>query len=102
MRDAGVTSVDLWIGTGGVPIARLVLPVVKPKAYLPVHWDNFWTPFTAGVGRPYADAPLEALLASENVHLVKPAQYMDKWRLDRSGIRAVSNESVKRQLGFAP
>ncbi|HZL92863.1 MAG TPA: hypothetical protein VFB99_04435, partial [Vicinamibacterales bacterium] len=33
-------SVDLWIGTGGEAIARLVLPALKPKAYLPVHWDG--------------------------------------------------------------
>lgn len=101
MKDAGLTSVDLWIGTGGVPIAARVLPVIKPRAYLPVHWDSFWTPFLAGVGAPFADAPLKDLLATSGVTLIVPAQYMDKWRLDRSGIRAVPNAAVKKALGFA-
>jgi hypothetical protein len=45
-------SVDLWIGTDGRPIAALVLPVLKPKAYLPVHWDGLWGAFNAGVPQP--------------------------------------------------
>jgi hypothetical protein len=94
-------SVDLWIGTGGVPIAELVLPLLKPKAFLPVHWDGLWGAFSAGVARPYADPPLEALLVKSGVQLVRPAQYMDKWRLDRSGVRPIDNGAVKRTLGFA-
>ena len=40
MRDANLTSVDVWIGTGGVPIAELVVPVIHPKVYIPNHWDG--------------------------------------------------------------
>ena len=58
----GSRRVDLWIGTGGRAVAALVLPVIKPKAYLPVHWDGLYGAFEAGVPRPYADAPLEELL----------------------------------------
>ncbi len=101
MREAGLVSVDLWIGSGGAAVARLALPVLRPKAFLPVHWDSFYTPFLEGVGRPYADAALESLLVESGVALVRPAQYMDKWRLDASGIRAVDNSAVKRALGFA-
>jgi L-ascorbate metabolism protein UlaG (beta-lactamase superfamily) len=100
MTDAGLASVDLWIGTGGVPIAERVLPVIKPRAYLPVHWDSFWTPFDAGVDKPYADAPLKDLLAKSGVQLIVPVQYMDKWRLDRAGVRAIPNAVVKKALGF--
>ena len=100
MRDAGLDSVDLWIGTGGAAIARLVLPVIHPKAYLPVHWDGLWGDFEAGVPMPYADADLEQMLGNAGVTLVRPQQYMDKWRLDRSGIRSIPNGAVKRALGF--
>ena len=100
MKDAGLESVDLWIGTGGAAIAERVLPIIKPRAYLPVHWDSFWTPFQAGVDKPFADPALKAVLDKAGVRLVVPAQYMDKWRLDRSGIRAVPNAAVKRALGF--
>jgi feruloyl esterase len=101
MRDAGLESVALWIGNGGKPVADLVLPVLKPKAFLPVHWDGLWGAFEAGAPGPYRDGPLEAALAAAGVELVRPMQYMDKWRLDRSGIHAVANDAVKRALGFA-
>src|SRR5688572_27298666 len=42
MKAAGVDSVDLWIATGGRDLAALVLPVLKPAAYLPVHWDGLF------------------------------------------------------------
>jgi L-ascorbate metabolism protein UlaG (beta-lactamase superfamily) len=100
MTEAGLTSVDLWIGTGGAPIARLVLPILKPKAYIPIHWDGLFGAFEAGVTTPYSDAQLEMLLSSSGIQLLKPAQYMDKWRLDASGVRAVENTAVKRALGF--
>jgi len=78
MRDAGLDSVDLWIGTGGAAVARLVLPVIHPKAYLPVHWDGLWGDFEAGVPMPYADTDLEQMLGNAGVALVRPQQYMDK------------------------
>jgi hypothetical protein len=102
MRDAGLESVDLWIGTGGQAVARLVLPILKPKAYLPVHWDGLYGAFESGVPAPYSDAALEDVLRSTGVELITPKQYMDKWRLDRSGVHAVPNVAVKRALGFVP
>jgi hypothetical protein len=100
LADAGVDHVDLWIGTGGRDVAALVLPVLKPKAYLPVHWDGLWRPFKAGVAEPFSDPELEAALVAAGVRLVAPAQYMDKWRLDRTGLHALDNAAIKRKLGF--
>jgi len=101
MRDAGLDQVDLWIGTGGIAIARLLTPLLKPKAYLPVHWDDFFAPFENGVTTPYSDPELEAYLRQEKIKLIKPHQYMDKWRLDATGITPEPNERVKRALGFS-
>jgi hypothetical protein len=101
MADAGLDSVDLWIGTGGAAVARLVLPVIHPRAYLPVHWDGLYGPFLNGVaGRGYSDATLATLLTTSGVKLLTPVQYMDKWRLDRSGVQSIPNVSVKQALGF--
>jgi len=100
MRDAGLESVDLWIGTGGLPVAELVVPVLKPKAHIPIHWDGLWQPFQAGMPWPFSDSADEDFLAKSGVKLIKPAQYMDKWRLDASGIRPVANNEIKRTLGF--
>ena len=101
MTDAALDSVDLWIGTGGAAIARLVVPIIKPKAYLPVHWDGLYAPFSAGMPRPYSDAALEQFLNGAGIQLLKPGQYMDKWRLDRNGVTPIENTAVKRALGFS-
>jgi L-ascorbate metabolism protein UlaG (beta-lactamase superfamily) len=100
MKDASLDSIDLWIGSGGRAIAELVVPVVKPKAYLPVHWDGLYGTFEKGVPRVYSDPALEEFLGASSVTLVRPAQYMDKWRLDPTGVRAIENTRVKTMLGF--
>ncbi|MEO5816197.1 MAG: MBL fold metallo-hydrolase [Gemmatimonadaceae bacterium] len=100
MKAADLRSVDLWIGSGGVAVSRMVVPVIKPVAFLPVHWDDFWLPFEAGVAKPYSDPSTEAFLSSSGVRVVRPTQYMDKWRLDRSGVRTIDNSGIKSALGF--
>jgi hypothetical protein len=99
MLDAGLTSIDLWVGAGGNPIAQLVLPVANPKAYLPVHWDNFYAAFLSRPGR-YSDSALTATLKSKGVTPLVPVQVMDKWRLDRKGVLPVPNLEVKQALPF--
>ena len=42
ITDAGVASVDLWIGAARADVARLGVPVLAPRAFLPVHWDGLW------------------------------------------------------------
>ena len=100
MRSAGVSNVDLWIGSSGAAVAALVVPVLKPKAFLPVHWDGLWGAFNAGVERPYSDPATEAYLAKEGITVIKAREYMDKWRLDATGVRGLDNRSVKQALGF--
>ena len=102
MQSAGLTSVDLWIGTGGVPLGNVVVPVLHPKAFIPVHWDSFYAPFESGVTKPYADPPFEAFLGLAGTQLLRPAQYMDKWRLSAGRVVAVDNAVVKTRLGFKP
>jgi len=100
LHDAGLDHVDLWIGTGGAEVATLVLPVLRPSAYLPVHWDGLFGPFKSGPPNPYSDAALEKLLAESGVRLIRPMQYMDKWRLDGKGMHALDNRTVKSRLGL--
>jgi hypothetical protein len=99
MKDAGLPRVDLWIGSGAAAIAPRVLPVLQPKAFLPVHWDGLYSPFKAGVPAPFRDARLVALLRDARVELLTPTQYGDTWRLDISGIRRVDT-GLSRRLGF--
>jgi hypothetical protein len=100
LADAGIDGVDLWIGTANRELAALILPVLKPRAYLPVHWDGLWRPFKDGVDKPWSDPEVERALAGAGVNLVAPGQYMDKWRLDRTGMHPLDNSAIKRKLGF--
>ncbi len=77
-----------------------VVPVIRPTSYLPFHWDGLWESFDGGLPRPFSDPALAAFLDASGVELVAPGQFMDKWRLDPQGIRAMANSSVKRALGF--
>src|SRR5258708_3434113 len=53
MKDAGLQSVDLWIGTGGVPVAQLGVPGIPPKAFIPRHLAGLGGHFDAGTPLPF-------------------------------------------------
>jgi L-ascorbate metabolism protein UlaG (beta-lactamase superfamily) len=100
MRSAGLESVDLWIGAGSAEVLKRLQPVLKPRTFIPVHWDDFWAAFDAGVTSPYSDPATEAFMRDAGVKVFAPRQYMDKWRLSRNGVEEVENATVKRALGF--
>ncbi len=101
MKDAGLTSVDAWIATGGQPVAQMVVPVIHPKAYLPSHWDGLFNPFWPGMPYPFKDDALTAYLAAQKVALVAETQYFDKFILSSGGVARDVNHDVKARLGFA-
>ena len=101
LADAGLSSIDLLIApsAGGGELAKLVVPIAHPRAYIPVHWDNFYAAF---LSRPptFKDAAFTKYLTDQNVKQLAPVQVMDKWRLSRNGVVAVSNALVKQALPF--
>jgi len=101
MKDAGLTQVDAWIGTGGVAVAQMVVPVIRPKAYLPNHWDGLFNPFWPGMPYPFKDDALASYLQAQNIALVAETQYFDKFILSKDGVARDANHAVKSQLGFA-
>jgi L-ascorbate metabolism protein UlaG (beta-lactamase superfamily) len=101
MADAGLKSVDVWIGTGGEPLAKLIVPVIRPKVYIPSHWDGLFNPFWPGMPYPFKDEALKAYLDSEEVALMPEQQYFDTFRLDARGVSMKPNGEVKKKLGFA-
>lgn len=101
MKDAGLTQVDAWIGTGGKPVAEMVIPVLRPKTYIPNHWDGLFNPFWAGMPFPFKDNDLTAYLQAQNVRLMPQKQYFDKYILTKAGVQTDANMEVKRKLGFA-
>ncbi len=101
MSDAGLASVDLWIGTGSVAVAQLVVPVLHPRNYIPNHWDGLFNPFLPGLPFPYKDAKLKAYLDEQGINLLPQTQYFDKYLLDRDGVTKVPNTAQKQKLGFS-
>ncbi len=121
MADAGLTSVDLWIGTGGSAVfnatvgAQKLKDVLKPKFYLPVHWvgNEYFTDHPFLTSKPVfsslGDTSLPTTCAAAGVTFLDPNQgqpaskspYMNKWRLDPSGVSVVPNTTVQTQL-FGP
>jgi hypothetical protein len=100
MKDAGLTQVDAWVGTGGLPVAQQVVPVLHPKAYLPSHWDGLFNAFWPGMPYPYKDDALRAYLGVQKIALQPQTQYFDKFVLTRAGVAKDANHAVKSKLGF--
>jgi L-ascorbate metabolism protein UlaG (beta-lactamase superfamily) len=99
ITDAGLASVDLWIGSVNAPVERL-LPIIRPKAFVPVHWDSFTSPFLSGPGKFKDSTKIMSPLSDAGVKFLTPVQYMDKWRLSRGGVDVVPNTAIKQALGF--
>jgi L-ascorbate metabolism protein UlaG (beta-lactamase superfamily) len=102
MKDAGLTSVDVWIGTGGAPVAQLIVPVIHPKVYIPNHWDGLFNPFWPGLPFPFKDDVLAAYLAGQGISMLPQHQYFDGYRLTTKGVTTLDNLEIKQRLGFAP
>ena len=101
MKDAGLKQVDAWIGTGGLPVAQLVVPVIRPKVYVPSHWDGLFNPFWPGMPYPYKDDALRTYLEAQKIALMPQTQYFDKYVLTTGGVAMDTNHAVKSRLGFA-
>ncbi len=101
MKDAGLTQVDAWIGTGGEPVAKLVIPVVHPKVYIPNHWDGLFYPFWPGMPYPFKDEALVKYLQAQNIPLMPQKQYFDTYVLTKSGVAMQDNHAMKAKLGFS-
>jgi len=94
-------NVDLWIGTGGAPLAKLIVPVIRPKFYVPNHWDGLFNPFWPGMPYPFKDDALRTYLDAQKIPLLAQTQYFDKFVLTPSGVTRDANQAVKSALGFA-
>lgn len=77
----GLDGVDYWIGFPGLDHVRQVVGTLRPRTFVPHHWDDFWSPMDEGPGERFENARLEAFLDSADVHLVVPESYYQRFRL---------------------
>jgi len=101
MKDAGLTQVDAWMGTGGEPVAKRVLPLIHPKVYVPNHCTGLFNPFWPGMPYPFKDDALRTYLDTQTIPVLMQTQYFDKFVLTPGGVTRDANHAVKSALGFA-
>jgi L-ascorbate metabolism protein UlaG (beta-lactamase superfamily) len=101
VKDAGLDHVDVWIGTGGKPVAELIVPVLNPVTYIPHHWDGLFNSFWRGIPYPFKDDALKEYLDSKRVALMPQKQYFDTYKLRGDEVTMSDNHLVKSRLGFS-
>jgi hypothetical protein len=101
MADAALDRVDLWIGFGGAEHVGQVARTLRPLAFAPHHWDDFWTPLEAGPGRTFRASSIVPLLEQAGVRLVVPAQYFDRLILTSDSVRLEDGDAVRQVLGVS-
>lgn len=82
LRDEGVDRVDLWIGFGGAAHVRQVAETLRPRAFIPHHWDDFWSSMDHGPGATFDPATLAPILDPLGTRITVPAMYYERFRLD--------------------
>ena len=92
--------IDLWLGYNNSYHVKQVSSIMKPKVFIPQHWGGLWSPFFEGLKSSYSNERLISVLDKEGIDFHLQRQYMDKYRLDASGLTPVPNDTVKERLGF--
>jgi L-ascorbate metabolism protein UlaG (beta-lactamase superfamily) len=93
LRAEGLDGVDLWIGFGGPDHVRQVVETLRPRTFLPHHWDDFWSPMDDGPGATFDAGTLTPILDPAGIRLVIPAAYYDRFRLGTDdGLRTTNCE----------
>ena len=88
LRAEGLSTVDVWLGFPNAEHVRQVAEVLRPRAFIPHHWDDFWEPMTAGLHTPYRAAGVTDVLTADGVRVLVPARYFERFRLDAGGVNA--------------
>jgi len=96
----GLESVDLWLGYNNSLHVKQVISVMRPDAFIPQHWGGLWSDFFKGLQSPYSNERLISVLREEGIDFFPQTQFMDKYRLDKAGVIPVTNDEVKKRLGF--
>ena len=100
MESERLDSVDLWLGYRSSYYVEQVIPILKPKAFIPHHWGGLWSSFFAGPSYSFSNDRLVSVLTDVGIDLYVQKQFMDKFRLDAKGITCIKNDEIKKKLGF--
>jgi L-ascorbate metabolism protein UlaG (beta-lactamase superfamily) len=100
LRRARLDRVDLAVLPAGAPHLERVVAIARPHAVIPHHWDGLYQPFLSGMPYRFSDPTYEATLAAHDAELIVPDQFLDAWRLDERGLRAIPNDAMRDRFDF--
>ena len=75
LRAEGLDGVDAWLGFPNPDHLRQVVPLLRPRAFVPHHWDDFWAPMTEGLAAPFDGVAVRPVLEAAGVPLAPPVAY---------------------------
>jgi len=81
LREEGLERVELWIGFGGTEHVRQVAETLRPRAFIPHHWDDFWSHMDLGPGATFDPQPLAPILDPLDTRILIPSAYYDQFLL---------------------
>jgi L-ascorbate metabolism protein UlaG (beta-lactamase superfamily) len=93
LREEGLAGVDLWIGFGGTDHVRQVVETIRPRTFIPHHWDDFWAGMDDGPGAAFDGDTLAPVLDPAGIRLVVPGAYYDRFRLGPDGSTSTSTST---------
>lgn len=89
LRGEGLDGVDVWIGFGGAAHVRQVVETLRPRTFIPQHWDDFWSSMDDGPGATFDPTPLAPILEGVGARILVPTRYYEAFVADRAGVTAV-------------
>ena len=93
LRAEGLDGVDVWIGFPGEEHVRQVVATLRPRAFMPHHWDDYWEPIRVGRTSPYPAADVNAALDALGVRALVPATF-ETFRVDTAGITSEGDRGI--------
>jgi len=81
----GLDGIDVWMGFPSTQHVLQVSELLRPRAFIPHHWDDFWLPLDEAEPE-YRDAELSEKLDSLGIRFVVPASYFETFSVDTAGV----------------
>jgi glyoxylase-like metal-dependent hydrolase (beta-lactamase superfamily II) len=99
LRAEGSPDVALWIGYWDPGHVAQVIPVLRPRAFIPNHWlgQAF---ILDGLPRQLDNQRLEDLLQDAGVALLIQTAFGARYRLDGSGVHESPSDALRARLGI--
>lgn len=100
---AGIQRPSAWFGPGfGGSSIDPYLDALRPRGFVPLHWDGLTEPVLGSVGAPFSSPELAASLAAHDAELLAPEQHFDRFTVGKKGVRRLENRRVKKALAVPP